>query len=478
MFRAGVKRAVPDAMTGDDARPVLFTLHNLGGSAREWERVAERVAPRLRLVALDLPGFGDEARATGYTVEAMATHVARRIAAERPRRWLIAGHSMGGKVAAVIARRAEDGDPELAGLEGIALVAGSPPSPEPMSDDQRAEMLDYFTGDTAARRRDAEKYVAANSGDGLDHAAFAAAVDDALRLERAAWTAWLELGSREDWAERVGVLQTPALVLAGADDGALGPDAQRELMVPHFAHVRFEELAGAKHLLPLERVADVARLILAHLTQIEYRALIASDRVSAGTRAALLAREQLDDAAYAPVAMSATALATLRALVARVVPQEPGEFIDLAARIDAALVSGSGDGWRFAALPPDGEAYRVGTRTLRAVAEHRHGVAFESLDSAAQDAILRAVADETIALPTPPGRDATEYFRAQQMRAWFEEVRADAVKIYMSHPRTLARIGYSGNANGGDGLPKSGFYQVGIGERETWEPIAATETTR
>jgi len=33
-------------------------------------------------------------------------------------------------------------------------------------------------------------------------------------------------------------LQTPTLVVAGANDADLGPDAQRRLMVPHFAYVR------------------------------------------------------------------------------------------------------------------------------------------------------------------------------------------------------------------------------------------------
>jgi len=476
LFEAGVQGTVSDAIAPGDERPVLFTLHNLGGSAREWQRVAERVAPRVRLVGIDLPGFGDAAPATDFSVAAMAAHVAAVVAAERPRRWLIAGHSMGGKVAAVVARAAEDGDPQLTGLAGIVLVAASPPRPEPMSDDQREEMLGYFHGDAAARQRDAERYVAENSGDGLDDVAAAIAVADALRLDRAAWAAWLERGSREDWAASVGVLQTPALVIAGGDDGALGPEAQAETMTPHYAHVRFETLPGAKHLLPLERADDVARLILALLTTIEYRALIASRRVSADTRAALSARERPDDPSYAPVAMDAVDLATLRALAACVVPQQPGEYIDLAARLDATLATGAGDGWRFAMLPPDAEAYRIGLRALRAAARRAHGCDFETLDAARQDALLHAIADRTLALPASVDDDAL--FGTEQMRAWFEEARADLVKIYMSHPRTLARIGYSGIANGGDGLPKSGFHRVGIGERETWEPVAAMETTR
>ncbi len=52
------------------------------------------------------------------------------------------------------------------------------------------------------------------------------------------------------------------------------------------------------------------------------------------------------------------------------------------------------------------------------------------------------------------------------------------MKAYLGHPRTLARIGYSGIANGGDGEPKTGFARIGIGERETWEPVARVDRAR
>ena len=56
------------------------------------------------------------------------------------------GHSMSGKVSMVLARRAQDAgyatvlaDPQSAGLglRGLVLVAPSPPSPEPMTDEKR-----------------------------------------------------------------------------------------------------------------------------------------------------------------------------------------------------------------------------------------------------------------------------------------------------------------------------------------------------
>ena len=449
--------------------PIVFCLHYLGGSAREWSRVAALVS-HAPCIAIDLPGFGDARESRGYTVAEMVEHVERAILAHAPQRWFLAGHSMGAKVATVIARHVVGGV-GLTGLIGLVLVAASPPGPEPMPNAQRRKMLDDFNGDDGSRRRDARTFVAENVGMPLDAECEAIAIDDALRCKRTAWRAWLEKGSREDWAERIGIVQIPTLLIAGEEDANLGPSAQSLLTAPHFANVRMKTLAGAKHLLPMERALDVARAISDHIADVSYDALIASTRVGERTRKALLARATPDDPAYVPVAIDSSLFPTLRAVVACVIPQRTDQPIDLAACLDARLSAGDGDGRRFDALPSDRDAYGAALRTLDAVAHHLHGETFAALDPARQDEMLTHVAAGR--LETLRGELDTS-----QLRAWFEDLRADAVRIYLAHPRTLARIGYSGIANGGDGVPKSGFVRVGLGEREAWEPIAVTERVR
>lgn len=466
-------------------RPTVFCLHYLGGSAREWAPVAARLEG-LACVAIDLPGFGDAARTPGYSLADMAAFVGRAIRSAAPGRWILVGHSMGAKVAAVVAREAEDGAPGLAGLAGLVLIAGSPPGPEPMPHEQRQTMLSWFAGDADSRRAQAQQYIAANAGADLDVGLADEAVADVLRADRAAWLAWLEKGSLEDWSSRVGILQTPTVVVAGSTDENLGPAAQHDLMAPHFAHVRSVTLAGAKHLLPLERAPEIAGLIEQHVaavaatarraqvTSAAYHALIDSDRVSTRTREALVARERPVGPGAEPRALDEAALATLRAVVNRVVPQVGLTPIDLAARIERQLAAGAGDGWRFAALPPDAQAYRAALGTLSEAARTERGQDFTELDGAGQDEMLARVA----AGEFRPGSGAVgrpDGLNAAQMRAWFEDLRADTVKTFVAHPATLARMGYSGIANGGDGEHKSGFIAVGVGEREDWEPIAAAD---
>ncbi len=447
----------------------VFFLHFLGGSARSWAAVEQRFGGLARCIAIDLPGFGAAAESEGRPVAEMAVAVREVVRRQAPRRWALVGHSMGAKVAAVVARQAEDGTAGLSGLERIVLVAGSPPGPEPMDETQREDMLRWFAGDEGKSEAEADGYITQNVSAALSPAAHALAVQDVLRAHTDAWRAWLTAGSREDWLERVGVLQTPALVIAGADDVHLGPDGQARHTLPHFASVRMVTLPGAKHLLPGEQPDEIARLIAGHCglaapgLAANSLALIQSDRVSARTRVALLDRVALDDPAYQPSAMSAVELSLLRAILSRVLPQGARSVIDLGARLDAALAGGIGDGWRFADLPPDAEACRVGLAALEAACHAGFGRGFAALEDHVQDAILtRAAAGD---LATEGG------WSGRQMQRWFEDVRAEAVRLYVAHPATLARIGYGGFAYGGDGDRLQGFHTLEPGDQEAWEPV-------
>ena len=448
-----------------DERPTLFCLHFLGGSGQSWNRVADELAGVAACVPIDLPGFGAAALAEGYSVTEMADALAAIIRRHGAKRWMIAGHSMGCKIAAVLARRAEDGEAGLAGLTGLVLVAGSPPSPEPMSEARRQTMLGWFAASAAESRQQAESFIQGAAAQTLPEGVWDEAVSDVLRAHPDAWRAWLAAGSREDWADAIGVLRTPALIVSGAEDEDLGPDAQQRLMARHFASASHVIIPDAGHLLPIECPTRLARLIADFITapgvSPAYLSLIESDRVSRRTRSLLMARAAPDDPSYQPGALSAGQLATLRAVIRRVVPQT-GFTIDLAARIDAGLATAAGDGWRFATLPPDTAAYRAGLDTLDAASTPD----FAAMDAAAQDDLLTRVAAGELAM------SGTGLLDAQQMQFWFEDVRADAVRLYVAHPATLGRMGYSGIAYGGDGAGKPGFQHVGAGEREAWEPLA------
>jgi pimeloyl-ACP methyl ester carboxylesterase len=241
------------------AHSTLFCLHALGSSARSFDAVARELADTVDVHAIDLPGFGSAADRGASSVEQKADYVEAMIRASKAERWFLAGHSMGGKIASIVAARGLDG------LAGVVLLAASPPGPEPMSEERRERMLSWVEGSGHLDEAAAREFIGANVGAQLPKMVDARVVEDLLRTSGAAWVEWLREGSREDWSAKVGTLEVPAVILAGGADGDLGPQAQLELHGPVYPQARFVTLPEAGHLLPLERPRGVAEQVRALL---------------------------------------------------------------------------------------------------------------------------------------------------------------------------------------------------------------------
>ncbi|PZF59562.1 alpha/beta hydrolase [Curtobacterium sp. MCSS17_008] len=438
-----------------------FCLHALGSSSEEFALLRSELAGDLDLVGIDLPGFGRSPASGGTTVEEMVVLVERAIGASGATEWALVGHSMGGKVATVVADRTISGANGLFGLRAVVLLAASPLAPEPMDEARRGSMLSW-AADGPVEPDHAAEFVDANTADVLPPDRHEQAVQDVRRTDPRAWRDWLLRGSREDWSTTAEPNPVPALVLAGAEDGDLAADAQRRLTLPHWPAGELHEVVGAAHLLPWERPVEVAALVrdfwarrIAHAPVVpaDNVRVIASPRVSARTRGVLAVRSLPDDPAATPDALTQRQLETLRA-VARIVVPQPGEHeVDLALRVDAQLAAGQGDGWRADGMPTDLEAYRGALDVLGRVA----------------DADLPAVLEDVAA-----GRyRADGRLDADQLRAWSEDASVDLVKHWLAHPATMSEIDYDGFANGGDGVRKQGFQLLGAGQREAWEPEGA-----
>ena len=186
------------------------------------------------------------------------------------------------------------------------------------------------------------------------------------------------------------------------------------------------------------------------------RALLATPHVSDATRAALQAR--LDaPAAYIPQFLAPEAFALLEAVAARLFPQpdRPDAPIPLAPAVDQRLAEGRADGWRYDALPPDREAYRLGLGGIQEIAQALFQTNFQRLDAAGQDAVLQALASTT-----PPGTT----WETLNAGRFFEEMLAELTEAYYSHPLAQEEIGYVGMAD----LPA--WSKIGLNEKEAREP--------
>lgn len=104
------------AVRAGEGRTVVL-LHGFGESLMSWRGVLDRLATHADVIALDMPGFGLSTKATsGYSPDSLAATVLRALDTLGVQRAVIVGHSLGGAVAAAIARLAP------ARVEGLVLV--------------------------------------------------------------------------------------------------------------------------------------------------------------------------------------------------------------------------------------------------------------------------------------------------------------------------------------------------------------------
>lgn len=237
--------------------PALVFLHYFGGSSRAWDGVVRQLRAQYRCIAIDQRGFGNSsAPRSGYAVRDYATDVEALIAVLGLGRYVLIGHSMGGKFAMAVAARRPPG------LEALFLVDPSPPTPEPMSDSTRKHLLASH-GDRAAMI----EIIRGVAVSPLPKGIFDAAVEDNLRSSRAAWRAWLDGGSREDIAGEMASVLVPALVLRGAEDPVMSRHLLEREVVGRIRGSRMIEIPAAGHLLPLRAPVEIAALILSFLAE-------------------------------------------------------------------------------------------------------------------------------------------------------------------------------------------------------------------
>jgi len=229
--------------------PVVF-VHGAGGTRGVWARLGHHLARKgRRSLALDLPGHGGSEGPGCGRIEAYAGWALRFLEARGLRRPVLAGHSMGGGIALACALAAPGG---LGGL--ILLGTGA-----------RLRVLDSIL---QGIRTDFEKTVDAIVGYAFAPGAPPAMAEESRRELRACPPEVLEGDFRAcdafDVMERLGEISLPTLVLCGEDD-ALTPPKYARFLAGRIPRARLEPIAGAGHMLMLERVAPVGEAIAAFL---------------------------------------------------------------------------------------------------------------------------------------------------------------------------------------------------------------------
>ncbi|RYC11883.1 alpha/beta fold hydrolase [Ciceribacter ferrooxidans] len=245
---------------GAAAAPLVL-LHGFGGTSGIWAEVLRHLPPDIPVLAYDLPGHGlslaaDDLGGAGR----MAKAVAADLAARGIERFHVAGHSLGGAIAAILALRA----PEK--VASLTLVAPGGFGPE-----INGSVLSAFAlAETAEEMRTAMEAMVAPA-----HAIPQDAVDAMLAARqvpgaraavgivlKAILSETTEAGEPRQGTLPVGDLRSlpmPKYLLWGIEDRIL-PVGQAQSL-EGAAAIRLLPAAG--HMLPEECPQEVARLLVA-----------------------------------------------------------------------------------------------------------------------------------------------------------------------------------------------------------------------
>jgi pimeloyl-ACP methyl ester carboxylesterase len=137
---------------GDDGSPVVF-LHGLFGQGRNWTEVGKSLADRHRVLLVDLPQHGRSGWDDAFDYLRVADQVAELLDTTDP--VALVGHSLGGKVAMVLALR----HPGL--VERLCVVDVSPVDYDTLSQFQGyVAAMKGLDLNTLAQRSDADAALA------------------------------------------------------------------------------------------------------------------------------------------------------------------------------------------------------------------------------------------------------------------------------------------------------------------------------
>jgi 3-oxoadipate enol-lactonase len=188
--------------------PALLFIHYWGGSARTWKAVVSRLSKDFRCVAYDQRGWGSsDAPPDGYSIGDLALDAEQIINALQIKRYVLVGHSMGGKVAQFLASR------HPGGLEGLVLVAPAPPTPQSIPDAARQQQLHAYDSRENAMQALAFLTVRMPSSDLQEQI-----VSDNLAGSPPAKLAWPTSSAYEDISPYVNRIAVRTLVIAGEQD--------------------------------------------------------------------------------------------------------------------------------------------------------------------------------------------------------------------------------------------------------------------
>jgi pimeloyl-ACP methyl ester carboxylesterase len=195
----------------------LVFVHGNAGTRQNWRPQIEYFARRYRVVAPDLRGHGDSGKPTGaYPISAFVEDLARLIDALDIDRAVIAGHSMGGRVAMSFAL---EHPKRVLGL----VLAGTSATPFARAGEQITRVR------ALGRERELREFIEFESGPQTPEAMKRELLEEALKTPEHVHIELWKAVSEFDVSTRLGEIRTPTLIIVGDLDRGTPMTAAREL---------------------------------------------------------------------------------------------------------------------------------------------------------------------------------------------------------------------------------------------------------
>jgi pimeloyl-ACP methyl ester carboxylesterase len=252
---------MPTAATDDGASlsfetvgagpPDVVFMHGWAGSGRYFDETIRHLdLTRLRAVTLDLRGHRDSDPADdGYDLDRIAADGLAVADAAAINEFVVLGFSMSAKFAQYLALVAPDR------ILGQILVAGCPAGEIPLPPDLVADWLGREGN--AKRMSEIATTYATNP---IEPQLLERFGEDAATVRRPTLEATLNTVLETSFADQVGSIAKPTLVVGGIHDAIFTPDALREGVVAPLSRARLA-LLDAGHEIGLEAPRELAALI-------------------------------------------------------------------------------------------------------------------------------------------------------------------------------------------------------------------------
>ncbi|WP_334963519.1 alpha/beta fold hydrolase [Nostoc sp.] len=232
--------------------PALLFLHYWGGSARTWNVVMSSLSADFRCIAYDQRGWGgSDAPLQGYSIRDLAVDTKEVLQALEIQRYVLVGHSMGGKVAQFLAAL------RPIGLEKLVLVAPATPTPQNIPEFARQAQLHAYDN-----RENALKALEFLTAQPQSNELREQIIADNLAAAPHAKLAWPTLSAYEDISAEVNNIAVPTLIVAGDQDRQDPVEQHKREVLSRIPGAKMQIIQDCGHLIPVdqpERLAEAIR---------------------------------------------------------------------------------------------------------------------------------------------------------------------------------------------------------------------------